>query len=285
MGCRSRLVTKMRVHEKAGQVNLPVLDSDLALIVHNPSLAVVLLRWGAGPVDPSDQIAGYDVVLPHLSYSTVPVPAGVSIVAIDWVYAGVAGSAQPVPVDVSGRDCITVWATPANVGAESSALDMAGGWVNAQRQVIGVLTDGTSDNGTDDAPWQALNIFTLATPALIVSVDAISHGTGGPIAGAVWRMAGDTPTTVLGAGGPVALVGGWYQSPMGGLVVPAGTWALGMLFAPHARSNLKMGLGESDYRWSCRVPGAASPVAYDSGIGTSGNYSGWPIRAQILAAV
>jgi hypothetical protein len=90
------------------------------------------------------------------------------------------------------------------------------------------------------------------------------------------------PGTVLGSGSPAALVDGWYESAMN-LMVPAGTFYIGVLAAAHTSLNLGVIAGQTVA--VCDAVGATSPVTWD--VASDSTLSGyqWPIRAQILAAV
>jgi hypothetical protein len=280
--CRASIIARMQVLPGGARSALSIPDDAVSLLVHNPSQAIVLLRWGATPVDGSDIRGGYDLSLPGCSFTTLPIPDGETQVSFDWMYPLDPSNGAPVLLDISGRDFVTIESTPNNQSTESSSMDLAAGWVHAEQGMIG-FNGPSAGPSTWPFHYQAANLVNLASPARIISVDVLATGVGGtPPIGGIWT--GDTygPTALLAAGQPAILSGGgWYESAIN-LVLPAGDCCIGVWLPANA-----------DIGSSNAIPGAycfhtlaagTVPEAWGGGGGTGTNVS-WCIRAQIVRAV
>ena len=114
MGCRATSLVRMAVMDGSGVSGIDVPSDAISLVIHNPSYATLLIRWGATAVDVADP-RGYDLALPGVSLAAIPIPEGVLQMSIDWV-APAAPAGYTANIDTTGVDAVTVWATAANQG-------------------------------------------------------------------------------------------------------------------------------------------------------------------------
>lgn len=114
--CRASLVGRMPIISDSALSALPIPTDALSIVIDNPSLADVLIRWGPTPVDPTDSRDGYDVAVPGPSLSSRPIPDDATVMSIAWRAPANTVFGFSVSVDTTGADVVTIQATPNNQG-------------------------------------------------------------------------------------------------------------------------------------------------------------------------
>ena len=126
--CRASDVGRLVVTANSALNGASIPDDAVSLVIHNPSYAALLIRWGSTPVDSSDRRGGYDLAIPGPSLAAIPIPKDASQLCAAWLTPDIPYLAPPdyVPVvDVSGADTILIQATPNNQGVFIGLLNGA----------------------------------------------------------------------------------------------------------------------------------------------------------------
>jgi hypothetical protein len=113
--CRSTLIASLLIGAGA-QSNVAIPVDAVSLVVYNPSLANVYLRWSGDPVAIDAGRTGYDLPIPGESLMAIPIPATADFLSLDWSTSSIPEDPGSPPIAGLDTDTVLVYTTPNNQG-------------------------------------------------------------------------------------------------------------------------------------------------------------------------